>query len=294
MQWIKPIAIRATFIFSLLTILFVLANWIIPGGIIEKIYSVQHDIENGAIFRRFDIYKQLLLELRLTVFSLTPVALVGWLALLAKRTVKKIQHEFLVIYLLLFIAMFYVAMVQQRILITVRYGIVLYPIVAILAAIGFAEFFSRYRWQKYVLTGVIVFASTISLWSVKPFYFNYSNSLLNKDQLINDAWGYGGYEAAQYLNSLPNAQNLVVWADYRGFCAFFKGTCVEERKTEGKYDSEVDYFINTRRGSIIFENRWDWLQVTYLGGLQYPVWEMAINGNTKNYIKIYNNISDRQ
>ena len=58
------------------------------------------------------------------------------------------------------------------------------------------------RWLCRVLVALNVF----SILLISPFYFSYTNDLLPKTYIINGAWGYGGYEAAQYMNNLPNAK----------------------------------------------------------------------------------------
>ncbi|MEI9967005.1 MAG: hypothetical protein WDN67_05300 [Candidatus Moraniibacteriota bacterium] len=71
--------------------------------------------------------------------------------------------------------------------------------------------------------------------------------------MVTGAWGYGGYEAAQVLNALPNAKNLVVWSDYDGFCPFFVGKCMRgttvKKYGAGDYRG-IDYFVMTRRGKL--------------------------------------------
>jgi len=293
LQPIKKNFQKIFYALSFLLLALVILNWIGASGIIfPKIYSVQHDLERGVGFVNRDNFSQLVLELRSTVFSIAPLVLLGWLFLLLKGIVGKIKNGFLFFYLMIFTAAFYTAMVLQDLLITFRYGVMLYPVIAILAALGIYEFLPAGKWLRFAATAGIICLSIGSLWLVRPFYFNYSNIFLNKNQTIADGWGYGGYEAAQYLNNLPNAQKLKVWADYRGFCAFFKGTCIRERDNEGKYDSQINYFIQTRRGALIFKQRWRNIKSEYLDGLDssaQPVWQLDINGNDQNYVSIYKN-----
>lgn len=283
---------RILYFIALILLILVIINWASSHGIFPKTYKVQHDLERGEQFRSFNIFQQIILELRLTVFTLAPLALFGWLLLLGKGAMGKLKHPAFILYLLLFVVAFYAAMLQQQLLITVRYGIIIYPVIAILAGFGIFEFFSRSIWCKYTVTSAIIISSVVSLQLAKPFYFNYSNFLLSNSQQLNDAWGYGGYEAAQYLNSLPKSENLKVWADYRGFCAFFKGICVKERKISGARDSEIDYFVKTRRGSIIFTHRWKNIKSNFINFSDGPVWQMIINNQPKNYIEIYKNKKD--
>jgi hypothetical protein len=62
--------------------------------------------------------------------------------------------------------------------------------------------------------------------SVRPYYFAYASSLLPQKYLLNyKDMGDGSYEAAQYLNSLPDARNLTIWSDKGAVCAEFVGNC---------------------------------------------------------------------
>lgn len=293
-QTYSNILARTIYLIIFILTVMVLVNWASSNGFIPKIYKVQHDIEAGEIFRHYNLFQQILLELRLTLFSLTPIVLLGWLMILLKNIISKSKQNFFLIYLTIFILAFYIAIIQQQLLITIRYGIVLYPLISILATYGLYEASIRIRSSKIIATAVILIFSMTTLWQVKPFYFNYENFLLNKKQQITDAWGYGGYEAATFLNFFPNARELKVWADYRGFCAFFVGTCIRERDISGEYDSQVDYFIKTRRGSIIFNKRWENIKEFYIDDSAEPAWQMQINGQTKNYVKIYKNLYKKQ
>ena len=53
--------------------------------------------------------------------------------------------------------------------------------------------------------------------------------------------GDGSYEAAIYLNNLPDAEKLVAWTDKRGVCAFFVGTCRSGFDFEDM--EKIDYFV---------------------------------------------------
>jgi hypothetical protein len=169
----------------------------------------------------------------------------------------------------------------------------LYPLVLLLASIGIWELFSWKRLEKinkiWITTGILII-SFWSLWETKPFYFNYTNDLLPKNRIITDAWGYGGYEAAQFLNNLPNAESLLVWTDYNGYCYFLKSRCIMG-KNNGQFKMREgepipDYFIKTRRGTIMYRDMWKNINTKFLFA-STPVWEISINNRAKNYVKIF-------
>ncbi len=181
-------------------------------------------------------------------------------------------------------------------MVDVRYAIVLYPLVMVMAALGIFDLVnvsSRVS-KNMALVGVfIVLFAVASLWSVKPFYFNYASPLLPQERLVAGAWGYGGYEAAQYLNSLPGAQNLTVWSDYNGFCQFFVGKCVKgnkELKSWTKEGKTVDYYVKTRRGSIMYEDVWQTLGNFQVDLYDEPIWQLFIDNRPGNYIKIFKSL----
>jgi hypothetical protein len=140
----------------------------------------------------------------------------------------------------------------------IRYSIILYPLLAILAAVGINEFFQLEKFQKIDknwITMVIILASALSLWQIRPFYLNYTSDLLPKKYIITDAWGYGGYEAAQFLNARLDAKNNPAWSDSSGFCEFYAGPCVKGKCDWPEGFSRFSYFKLDRRGQLLFKEK---------------------------------------
>ena len=105
--------------------------------------------------------------------------------------------------------------------------------------------------------------------------------------------GDGSYEAAQYLNNLPDAKNLIVWTDKRGVCYFFKGGCFGA--FELNKGREIDYFvvsagreIRTAR-HIPYKGRHNdyEIQVDKIYELDNYDYRLDIGGRPNNYIKIF-------
>lgn len=278
------------FIYAFLAIIFLLTllGWMEKLSIVPY-NSFAFDLrENSKRFLKLPIYSKTILEARPLVFSLTPVVLIFLIYFWIKSSFKKSFNFFLFV-LSLFFIVFYAAVIFQGLLVTIRYSIMLYPLAAILAAMGIMEIFSTEKIKKvfkiFAFIAILIF-SFVSLWFTKPFYFNYTNFFLPKNYIITDAWGYGGYEAAQYLNSLPEAENLTIWADYSGVCEFTKGSCSTSKNTK---NVDIDYFVLTRRGKIIYplpKNKTDAKQ--YYSHNDY-VWRLDINNRPKNYVKIFKN-----
>ncbi len=165
--------------------------------------------------------------------------------------------------------------------------------VSFLAAIGLYDLISVFskKFAVRVLVSIFLIAvSMVSLFLAKPYYFNYTNFLLPRDKIIVGAWGYGGYEAAEYLNKFDDADKITVWTDYYGVCEFFKGKCITDQKIDlEKY--QIDYYVITRRGGIRYNMGSDINQNSVKAGKYYtkedPIWQLNINNRPQNYIKIF-------
>lgn len=278
----------------LVGVLLVLTNWIWDQGFMRGIRLVPFDEGEGEVFTRRLFHEKLLLEFLPIVFSLTPSVLFLWTYSLLSALFEKEKISFLKIMIVFFIVVFFLAVASQGLFITVRYGIILYPLVAILAAMALWDLCSFKivsRIPKTVIALAVISAGIFSIWQIKPFYFNYTNFLLNRNKMITDAWGYGGWEAGEYLNGLPDAQNLVVWVDYNGYCPFFEGKCIkgkkEFRRSSEKGIEHIDYFLKTRRGSILYPGAWGQIQWEMLPEDSRPVWRLEIGDRKGNYVEIY-------
>jgi 4-amino-4-deoxy-L-arabinose transferase-like glycosyltransferase len=245
-------------------------------------------------FIELNYWKILLLEWSPLAFSLTPVVLLG-LGLLSWRALKREwPSEGLWIVTLSLFAFGYIGvLIATDVLTTIRYSIILYPFMGFLAAMGFWYFSERinHAYKYIVLTLFIFVLSLLSLYLSKPFYLNYTSNLLPKTSILTDAWGYGGYEAAEYLNSLPDAENITVWADYYGVCEFFVGKCLTAYTFDGT-TIKPDYFVLTRRGNIRYGSRFmRWEEKSGLTAYKYysdtnPAWQLEIGGHPGNYVRV--------
>ncbi len=240
-----------------------------------------------------NFWQSFLLEWNPVIFSLTPVVLLGFFALAISLIVERKKDAPAHIYPLFFFFLCYtVLLIYSNILSTPRYSIMLYPLLAYLSALGYLRLSRSLRpLYQSLLIGVLAIVSLISLVLSAPFYFNYTNSLLPRSLMIQDAWGYGGYEAAKYLNTLPEAQDLTVWADYYGVCEFFVGRCLTAY-TFDQNEIKPDYYVLTRRGKIRYMSRYSrWERLSGLRAYQYygvpdPAWELLIDDRPGNFIRV--------
>ncbi|NTU66682.1 MAG: phospholipid carrier-dependent glycosyltransferase [Candidatus Moranbacteria bacterium] len=256
------------------------------------IKDVPFNAGRDKIFFSKSIMTKIFLELYPIIFSLTPIVFFSALFAWIKGISNPFSEKKLVFILSAFIISFYAGVLQQKLLISIRYGVMLYPIISILAAIGIYELFDweklRSRWRIAIYVGAIAISS-ISLWLIKPFYFNYTNDMLPKSRIITGAWGYGGYEAAEYLNALPDSDKLVVWTDYWGFCPFFRGTCIKstgiKKKSLIESGMNIDYYVVTRSG-IESDFAGIWKNIRKMDDTD-AAWHLAIDGREGNSVDVY-------
>ncbi|MEI7621781.1 MAG: glycosyltransferase family 39 protein [Candidatus Moraniibacteriota bacterium] len=187
------------------------------------------------------------------IFGFNPLILllfiVGLLVPLQKNTPLN-QTKKIVLYFVLFILLYYLASTVNNVAATVRYQIILYPLAFIIAAIGGQHLLQtatvgKYKFITPFSTALVFFVIlTFSLFNLKPFYFTYASSLLPKQYLLNTKdMGDGSFEAAAYLNALPNARQLVVWSDKGAVCTEFVGTCNIGFSKKDLTGKTYDYFV---------------------------------------------------
>lgn len=275
---------------SLIMFGFVFYNW--TENNILKIPQVPFDAGNAKIFRSLDAIYQLFLEIKPLIFSLTPIVLVllavTWILYILK---KNPRNAFPVFALSVLPLVFYAAVVQEEYLVHIRYSLMLYPPILTLASVGIIEIVPHLRWRPLInilIITIIVSASLIEIKKIYPFYFNYTNDFLPKNDAIAGAWGYGGYEAAQYINSQSqHPEDLIVWTDYDGFCPFFKGLCIKDSDIKWvgyQTANQVAYYVVTPRGSGALKDTFDKMKQN---AADQPAWRLNIGGRQNNFIEVF-------
>lgn len=226
------------------------------------------------------------------VFSLSPVVLFLILFAWLKSIIKQGPFDHIIFAFSLFFLMYYFAMIKQDVSLNIRYSIMLYPFAITLAAIGFSELVTLFRLKEiYVSVAAlaVLTASFVSLAEIKPFYFNYASDLLPKKYSIAKSWGYGGYEAAQFVNSQLEKESVpVVWSDYDGFCPFFRGECLIPYGPKWASDGrlrKIDYYVLTYQGQK--KNKPSLAELQRVAPKSELVWELNIDERPDNYVKVY-------
>lgn len=204
-----------------------------------------------SIYRETNIFILYISTFYPLIFGITPIVLFSFLFAVIRIFIhKKWKVSYtLVFYSILFILLYYIGSITNNVVPIVRYQIILYPLVIFIASIGLYDFVRIFS-HKYIfiiITSIFIFiVGVIQLHNLTNFYFAYNSPLLPKKYIINTKdMGDGNYEIAQYLNSLPNAKNLLIWTDKRGICQFFVGDCNNMIKdpTLETIAQDIDYYI---------------------------------------------------
>ncbi len=209
--------------------------------IIESPKSIYRDVSSIAIF---------ITSFYPLIFGVTPIVLILFIyaMLLALKNKTYTTSTKTVFYGILFIFLYYLGSVINNVVPIIRYQIVLYPLVILIASIGLGHLFNKSLFKKWFIPFACVLCaiSILQLSQLTGYYFSYSSPLLPNKFIINSKdMGDGNYEIAQYLNALPHPEKILVWTDKAGVCQFFKGTCISITKDQSIIDlaPTIDYYI---------------------------------------------------
>ncbi|MDO9231847.1 MAG: glycosyltransferase family 39 protein [bacterium] len=169
---------------------------------------------------------------------------------------KEIDRDLItVIYIIIFILFFYLGSALNNVTTTVRYQIMTYPLVFVMAAIGMVQLLKYIKIKENLKFPVAYIFSILilltSLFQIKPDFLAYASEILPKDYIVNlKGMGEGSFEAGSYLNTLPNAHEMTIWSDKGAVCEAFVGKCYIDFKNKTFKENNFDYFaISTDRMS---------------------------------------------
>lgn len=293
---------------------------------LESIIASPKGIGSGNIAQRYG--GAMLADIYSLIFSISPLVLFSFLfsiyGLLKKKELDR--KSIVIFYLLFFILIFYLGAAVNEVIATVRYQIMTYPLVFISAAIGISEFleicpvkFSGAgilqskiisRGKKiihnipFALIVVFIILET-SLFFIKPNFLAYASEILPKNFIVNlKGMGEGSYEAANYLNQLPGAHDMIIWSDKGAVCERFVGKCFIDFKKKTFSENKIDYFVlSTDRMSrtvklskgikVVDEERirakeelGPYVDFSEMYAMKDAVYEFIIGGNPNNFVKI--------
>lgn len=258
--------------------------------------------KGGSDYSFMDFIQLVATDLYGLSFGLTPLVFIFFVwAILANIFKKKsVSTETnVVLYFSLFIFLYYIASTANHVTATIRYQIITFPLASIIAAIGVSQFINLEKIKKYfknyLVCAFTIIVSFFSLYSVSPHFFVYSSHLLPKQYILNlKDMGDGSFEMARYLNSLPNAQNLIIWSDKGAVCETFLGKCnvgFNKNDTEGFH---FDYFVVSlgRKSRSLklnsagfFEQDIDFVKL-YSTDFQKSAFQVNLNSNPNNFVRV--------
>jgi hypothetical protein len=300
-QFLKQILPRLLYTGLAFVVIISLLNWG-TGLNFLNIPNIASDVRDKNLFAHQIWQIKLMLETYPLIFSLTPIVLLGMLVAWLKNAIKPRDEDmFVLLTLSAFLMVFYAGVMIQNLQVNVRYSVLLYPVAIIISSIGLAIPFNAFKQVRFnnlaktFLFLAIIGISSWSVWLIRPFYFNYANDILPKEYIINGGWGYGGYEAAQYINAqVFDPAKLYIWTDYEGFCPFFAGRCFKGSQIKwNKKDTvdQIDFYVTSRRGMMLSEQMWS--NLTEMRSEQ-PVWELQIDGRPDNFVRVYENVRKKK
>jgi 4-amino-4-deoxy-L-arabinose transferase-like glycosyltransferase len=241
-------------------------------------------------------------DLYALIFGLTPIVFIFFVWSIIKNTFQtgKITKEAAVVsYFLIFILLYYIASTINQVTATVRYQITIYPLASIIAAIGAYQFSQLEKIKKYFDNGIfyiiIILISVSSLYLSSPFFFNYSSVLLPEKYILNlKDMGDGSFEAAKFLNQLPDAKNLVIWSDKGAVCETFLGKCKTSFNENDTLTFDFDYFVvstGRKSRSLKLEKSTDFkyeidFPKLYMPNIEDADFEINFGDNPNNFVRV--------
>jgi 4-amino-4-deoxy-L-arabinose transferase-like glycosyltransferase len=193
------------------------------------------------------------------LWRMTPLALIGLVAALVWLGAKRQESPALwsrraeIVTLLAFVVLYTAGMsvgASKR----TRYLLPVFPVLDVIAAVGLVWLarivVQRWlaRWPARQLVGVglggILLVQSILVLPHNPYYYDFYNPLLGGGpvaaQLIRVGWGEGMDQAAAYLNTRPNPEQITAATRFGKYMVGFKGN------------------------TILLDTSWRWLHAQYI------------------------------
>ncbi len=241
------------------------------------------------------------------IFGVTPLVFI--LLFLAPLFFWKKQFEESValrtsFYFTIFILLYFLGTTVNNVAAIVRYQIILFPLAAIIAGITLEHIivYVHRKWKvaetptPIVTTLIITFFGIMTLLTT-PFPLSYANTLLPaKYHTDVKDMGAGSYEIAMYLNTLPDAENLLVWTDKTGVCRLFIGHCKSNFNYLDLREEGIDYIVvssgrksrtTKMMSSAITHNKPGLIRFDQYYDRTDPLYGIDINGRTSHYVKVF-------
>ena len=263
---------------------------------IQALISQPKGLGQGNVLQKYggaissDLYSLL--------FSISPLILLFILFAVVNffRNIELKRDTITAVYIIIFIFIFYLGNAVNSVIATVRYQIIVYPLIFVVAAIGVSQFFEIEKIKKFVplLTAyaVLIVVLVGSLFIARPNFLAYASEILPNNFIVNlKGMGEGSFEAASYLNSLPNAHDMTIWSDKGAVCEVFAGKCFIDFKKTTFLQNKIDYFVvsTDRRSRSLkmsksLKNIADFEKINKSNNYSF---RFIINNNPNDFVKVF-------
>ncbi|HLM83896.1 MAG TPA: glycosyltransferase family 39 protein [Candidatus Bathyarchaeia archaeon] len=263
---------------------------------LQKIIASPKGIGEGNILQKYagalsaDVYS--------LIFSVSPLVLLFVLFAAGNMFRKRemARDTITAAYILIFLFIFYLGAAVNSVITTPRYQIMVYPLIFVVAAIGISQLMEMKKIKRYLSLPAAYAASIVvllgSLFIVNPNFLAYSSEILPKNFIVNlKGMGEGSFEAASFLNNLPDAQKLTIWSDKGAVCEAFVGKCfIGYTKNTLESGKKIDYFVvstdRQSRTSKMSKSRQDVIDFKKAYNTDDYVFQILINHNPNDYVKV--------
>lgn len=244
-------------------------------------------------------------------FGVAPLILLGMSIMLWQTWITPFRsytslHR-LTLAIIVFILLYYFGSTVNGVVLINRYQIMLYPLLTLLGGIGLFILIEL-LWKSLRKSAFLPFHSFIFLAGVSMFLvfsplvvrfpLSYTSSLLPRQYSVDvKDMGAGSYEAAMYLNSLPNAKKTAIWTDKTGVCKFYVGPCLDGFNLSKLRASNVQYLVLSSGRAARTQHRFapteslSTAEEAYRLDTYYerstPLYELRINGRASQNVKIF-------
>ena len=237
------------------------------------------------------------------VFSIAPLSLIflvfaAIISIFGKNIPTRTSST--IFSLSLFIFLYYLATTVNKVAAMNRYQIMVFPLAMILGGIGMGIFYEKFIKNKLDKKNITVLLFLIlsigTLYFARPFFISYDSPLLPEKYYTDlKDMGTGSYEAAEFINSLPNPEELQVWTDKKGVCPFLKAKCYSGFAYPKLRAANLDYAIvsagrsaRTKKMVTPLTIKKDLIRfdTLYDRDDEKVVYKLEINGRPRNFIKV--------
>ncbi len=305
---LTQMVLAGTLWLAMMVLAFVLswpAMWVAPRESLTLIvdYASTHAIDPGVLEIYFlgktvvgrdpgPLFYVIVFLWRMTPWSL--VGIIGaliWLVQKRRENTGPLWSRRLELFVLLAFVLLYGAGMSMGVHKRTRYLLPVFPVLDVAAAIGLVwlgqaivrRWLANYspRLVSGVGLGALLFIQSLVVLPHHPYYYTFYNPLLGGGpvavQLIRVGWGEGMDQVAAYLNTKPEAENLLVATRFGKYMLGLKGKFIPLDSSSqwlqadyiSFYIQQVQKMIDPSPGVIRYFQRQTPEHIVRLGGINY-------------------------